>query len=731
MSGCEAYKSGNKPSSQWNVQQTELYAVWPAKLLLRDKDTLMRFPYVLLTALILLQFSGIGAEVTQTAATEPIASETSALVTADYVLPAYVSLTTATLLVRATGAFKGTPVELRVAFQPRQGGAAPCAEMRATWMPGEERRLTVDIAGWADGDYRTDIQCSRDGQQLGDPLVRWLRKQTIPAPPPAAEPIDVRVLTTLFVDDEYIHAQNGLRRAVNPAEPFAVTTARMCPDRPEQKPVGGIRLDADGTWVVKFTDMEREDRNGTTTRHYTARSREARSWTVEEDKADDTKTNRVSQAEAPRSKAVLVASFAAASEATTPQFRYYDAATDGPVNLRQIDVRHTGYARNVRWGDLEMPFRSVFPVWEKPSGEHLILTRAPLVADKHDHPDGAPCDWRDTNDNFMNDFLSPDGRTIFFGQSRMILRHDPFRVPFDVVQAFRGGHYNRIMVVWRSQDGVQWAPTFFDPQREDDPFSYQGYGAKVFYVEGKRLSLCYFFAYRAQLQQICVELRYSRDNIHWHRLPGRLDDTVFAANGLWGSWNFGYMFGVNSAPVEKDGEMFQLFDTCQNVPHHFFRYLLGYNSKTISDPQWLRDHFADNNILSYPFWKDMGGWEGFARQAPTACRTIGGMRYRKDGWVALKPAEREGELVTKVLAAGEHLAINARTRPGGRVLVEVLDAESRPLPDFSGANAASLTGDSVDARLLWNNGAQPTLPRQSLRLRIKLNQADLFALHWR
>ena len=676
-----------------------------------------------------------GAKTAQASGKEPIAPAAPPLTTADYILHAYVNLPTATLLVRATGALQGSPVELRVAFQPRQGGAPPGAEMRATLKAGEERRFTVDIAGWTDGDYRTDIECFRDGRQIGDPLVRWLRKQTIPAPRPAVEPIDVRGLTTLFVDDEYIHAQNGLRRAVNPAEPFAVTTARMGPERPEQKPVGGIRLEADGTWVVRFTDTDREDRNGTTTRHYTARSRDVRNWTVSEDKASDLKpksaaTKQVSPAAVPPSKPAVALNFAADSEAHSSQFRYYDAATDGPVNLRQIDVRHTGVTRNVRWGDLQMPFRSVFPVWERSSGEHLVLTRQPLVADKHDHPDGAPCDWQDTNDNFMNDFLSPDGRTIFFGQSRMILRHDPFRVPFDVVQAFRGGHYNRIMVVWRSQDGVQWAPTFFDPQREDDPFSYQGYGAKVFYVEGKRLSLCYFFAYRAQLQQICVELRYSRDNIHWHRLPGRLDDNVFAANGSWGSWNFGYMFGVNSAPVEKDGEMFQLFDTCQNVPHHFFRYLLGYNSKTISDPKWLRDHFADNNIPSYPFWKDMGGWEGFARQAPTACRTIGGMRYRKDGWVALKPADREGELVTKTLLAGEELAINARTRPGGRVSVEVLDAEGRPLPGFSGANAAAFTDDSVNARLAWKNGTQPTLPRQPVRLRIKLAQADLFALNW-
>jgi hypothetical protein len=106
------------------------------------------------------------------------------------------------------------------------------------------------------------------------------------------------------------------------------------------------------------------------------------------------------------------------------------------------------------------------------------------------------------------------------------------------------------------------------------------------------------------------------------------------------------------------------------------------------------------------------------------------MRYRKDGWVALKPVVHDGELVTKVLRGGERLAINARTRAGGQVQVELLDAAGRPLPDYSGASAARFTGDSVGARLAWKQGTQATLPRAPVRLRIHLEEADLFALCW-
>jgi hypothetical protein len=45
MSGCEAHKSGDKSLYEWNHQHTELFAIWPAKLVLRDsaqRDCAMR-----------------------------------------------------------------------------------------------------------------------------------------------------------------------------------------------------------------------------------------------------------------------------------------------------------------------------------------------------------------------------------------------------------------------------------------------------------------------------------------------------------------------------------------------------------------------------------------------------------------------------------------------------------------------------------------------------------------
>ena len=36
MSGCEAYRAGDKSLYEWNRQHTELFAIWPAKLVLRD-----------------------------------------------------------------------------------------------------------------------------------------------------------------------------------------------------------------------------------------------------------------------------------------------------------------------------------------------------------------------------------------------------------------------------------------------------------------------------------------------------------------------------------------------------------------------------------------------------------------------------------------------------------------------------------------------------------------------
>lgn len=642
------------------------------------------------------------------------------LIAAEYVLPAYVNLPKATLLVRATKDRGDRPMELLISFQPRQGGSGPSGEIRTTLKPGEEQRVAAEIATWPDGDYRTEIRCIRDAKPVADPLVRWLRKQTNRAQESAIEPISVRGITTLFLDDWYVAKRTGLAVRRQLAEPFGVVTSILSPDSRQIFPTGGIELLADGSFRVGIRDADTDGES----RYYTARSGDGLQWEVAANKPNVATPYTAPASPYWRPPAARVAPVA---KTKVGQFRYYDRQRDGTVALDQVDLVFTGAEsqKKNRWGDLTMPLRCTYPVWQKPDGESLILTREPLTADNHRQPEGSAGDWRDSNDNWIRPWRSADGRTLFYGHARLIPRHDPFRISYDHQKDALIGNYHRVMTLWQTTDGLQWTPSFFDPQREDDPPGWQGYGGSQFYAESGRLSLCAFFRYSARTQQMWPELLYSRDNMRWNRLD---DHGPLVENGPWGSWNFGRMLGFFGNAVEKDGWIYQLFGNSDSRPHLYSTFI-GHRRRNVT-VDFLKGRF-DEGIYLWPHWQRLGSWEGFAADAQTHCRTVGGMRYRKEGWVALTPIDGAGELVTKVLLPGEHLAINARTQREGRVVIEVLDADERPLFDFSGKNAAAFSGDSVNAGIQWKNGAQATLPRQPVRLRILLDRAELFALHWR
>lgn len=133
-----------------------------------------------------------------------------------------------------------------------------------------------------------------------------------------------------------------------------------------------------------------------------------------------------------------------------------------------------------------------------------------------------------------------------------------------------------------------------------------------------------------------------------------------------------------------------------------------------------------------PNWSDFGSYDKMAEHMrTTAFRTIGIMRYRKNGWVSLQTdGKAPGSIVTKVLNAGTALSLNAKTSAGGSIRVEVLDETGNPLPGYSGAKAAVFSGDAINGKLAWADGTVTTLPKQSIRLRLTLEQADLYALNF-
>ena len=148
-----------------------------------------------------------------------------------------------------------------------------------------------------------------------------------------------------------------------------------------------------------------------------------------------------------------------------------------------------------------------------------------------------------------------------------------------------------------------------------------------------------------------------------------------------------------------------------------------------TDPtDWVgRSNMALLGLLELP-----GDRIGFYRQHGYATKhnRIELFTVRTDGFARLRAGAKPGKALTRpFVAAGERLCLNFATSAAGTVKVEVLTAEGRPVPGFSGRSAPRLFGDSVTHSVTWKKSRTwSQLTGQAIRLRFTLQEADLYAV---
>lgn len=106
--------------------------------------------------------------------------------------------------------------------------------------------------------------------------------------------------------------------------------------------------------------------------------------------------------------------------------------------------------------------------------------------------------------------------------------------------------------------------------------------------------------------------------------------------------------------------------------------------------------------------------------------------FRTDGFVSLHATEAMAEVVThRLVVSGNQLSLNVAVAEGGRVQVEIQDAEGRPLPGFTLNDCPAITSDTIDHRVRWAGGTDLSgIVAQPIRLRFVLQSADLYALQF-
>ncbi len=107
---------------------------------------------------------------------------------------------------------------------------------------------------------------------------------------------------------------------------------------------------------------------------------------------------------------------------------------------------------------------------------------------------------------------------------------------------------------------------------------------------------------------------------------------------------------------------------------------------------------------------------------------------RKDGFVSVRgPYNGWGEFTTPAIRfKGRRLEFNYSAAGGGALQVELQDEGGNPVPGFRMEDCPKILGDKIEGVIRWRLGADVSaLEGQPIRLRVRLQNADLYAFRFR
>ncbi len=106
---------------------------------------------------------------------------------------------------------------------------------------------------------------------------------------------------------------------------------------------------------------------------------------------------------------------------------------------------------------------------------------------------------------------------------------------------------------------------------------------------------------------------------------------------------------------------------------------------------------------------------------------------RIDGFVSINAPMKGGEIITKpIIFSGKNLHLNFSSSAAGSIVVEIQTPDGKPIAGFTEKECAVIFGDTLSRKVIWKNGADLSkLAGKSIRLKIKLKDADLYSLQFK
>ncbi|TVR56108.1 MAG: hypothetical protein EA426_14080, partial [Spirochaetaceae bacterium] len=104
---------------------------------------------------------------------------------------------------------------------------------------------------------------------------------------------------------------------------------------------------------------------------------------------------------------------------------------------------------------------------------------------------------------------------------------------------------------------------------------------------------------------------------------------------------------------------------------------------------------------------------------------------RLDGFVSINAPSQGGEFVTEpIVFTGDALFLNLSTSAAGSVELEVLDADEKRIDGFGFDEFGVIFGDEIEMKIQPKDRRFGELAGRPVRLRMKLRDADVFALRF-
>ena len=604
-----------------------------------------------------------------------------------------------------------------VAMRER-GDGRDCGKREVSVPPGRHD-IFYDLKGMPDGEYLTTVMdfSEPDSPKHGK-LERLLRVRT--SPPCTATPR--RMVTgqkIFFPDGFYLASHENIEFIPGVAERHLVVHGRPGEDNPWIFYGDNIFIDKDGRVRINYRTMDRKWHTDSI-RSYSA--------VAVDESLDKWETSEGSVPAPPQTRPMnrRLPPEAKPDWGKKPgpdgkiAYRFYDAAKDGPVKLSQVNLDMISPAapgtigyQKYDWKVMHPAPCTIWPVWYKAPGEAIILSRTPLV--ESFPPSGALEPPNSGSDLGFGQWLSDDGKTLFMGHGRHLMRHVPYTARYD--NLFDRA---RIVAVWRTVNGLDWEQNYVAPPSECHPIADQSYGGVHFSVpDGGGLRIAFFNRYSAFTQQISWEIIYSWDGFRWTRFQGK---PQFMSNGPLGDFFHGGGY-VNLLAVEKDGKFYQLMSWV-NDHYHFQSEMVHTNTMTASEitADYVKRRMEPRHLEEWPFFDKYFGcsWEKLAEHTRRATSGVGVAVYRKDGYFSASADAKTAKMLTTPFQADGALNINATVLDGGFLEARLLQ------------NGATLPGyfrrlepcDGVSIPLFEQ------LPKGEFQVEIVLRNARVYTLQF-